>query len=379
MKDILIISSNEEHFHLFNLHLGHLALHFSWGGPLPEALNDVSAEKPAIVFLIHEQFAQLEKWLDDFISADTTVPVICGSGFLEKEQRLTLWEKGAIDVFCFPINRKELEYRLKNFIANESDSGSDSWEMRGRLEDLNLIDLIQSFEAGNKNGILHLQKGTQKGRIEFNKGKIVNARLAKRDPLEAIEVMATWFYGRFWTELDKEKHSKRILLDNQQIILECLNHINLQYKLLTQLPQENVVLFTKPDLNYEELGPLSRSVLLSFKNGNTIQKFLETYSDKSIPVLERMIKWKKQGLLLDKTAFEKRVKKLKEEEQEESGLLKMVSKIFAKSEEEESKTKQSEKEKFEEEEIALSIGRQPHLFNAHKTIPEFIQAIEEIL
>ena len=378
MKDILIISSNEEHFHMFNLHLGHLALHFSWGGPMPDALSDVSAEKPAFVFFIHEQFSQLVEWLDDFNSEDTGIPAICGSGFLEKDQRLTLWEKGAIDVFCFPINRKELEYRLKYFIANESESGTDRWEMRGRLEDLNLIDLIQSFEAGNKNGILHLQKGTQKGRIEFNKGKIVNARLAKRDPLEAIEVMATWFYGRFWTELDKEKHTKRILLDNQQIILECLNHINLQYKLLTQLPPENVVLYTKPDLNYEELGPVSRTVLLSFKEGNTIQKFLETYSDKSVPILERMIKWKKQGLLLDKTAYEKRVKKLKQEE-EDSGLLKMVSKIFAKSDEEESKAEQSEKDKFEEEKIALSIARQPNLFRSQQIIPEFIQAIEEKL
>ncbi len=378
MKDILIISSNEEHFHLFNLHLGHLALHFSWGGPMPEALDDISVEKPAIVFLIHEQFSQLLKWLEDYNNADTGIPALCGSGFLDKEQRITLWEKGAIDVFCFPINRKELEYRLKYFIAAESDDGSDRWEMRGRLEDLNLIDLIQSFEAGNKNGILHLQKGTQKGRIEFNKGKIVNARLAKRDPLEAIEVMATWFYGRFWTELDKEKHTKRILLDNQQIILECLNHINLQYKLLSRLPAEDVVLYTKPDLNYEDLGPVSRTVLLSFKEGNTIQKFLETYSDKSIPILERMIKLKKNDLLLEKSAYEQRIKKL-EKEQEESGLLKMVSKIFAKSEDEESKTKQSEKVKFEEEEMALSITRQPHLFNRRQPIPEYIKAIEEKL
>ena len=378
MKDILIISPNEEHFHLFNLHLGHLALHFSWGGHLPEALEDISIEKPAIVFIIHEQYPQLVKWLDDFNAANTGIPAICGSGFLEEKQRITLWEKGAIDVFCFPINRKELEYRLKYFIANETDSGSDRWEMRGRLEDLNLIDLIQSFEAGNKNGILHLQKGTQKGRIEFNKGKIVNARLAKRDPLEAIEVMATWFYGRFWTELDKEKHTKRILLDNQQIILECLNHINLQYKLLSQLPSEEVVLYSKPDLNYEELGPVSRTVLLSFKEGNTIQKFLENYSDKSIPILERMIKWKKDGLLLEKAAYEQRVKKL-EKEQEESGLLKMVSKIFAKSDEEERKTTQSEKTKFEEEEMTINLTRRPYLFNRRETITEFIKAIEETL
>ena len=380
MRDFLIVSHNEDHFHLFNQHLGHLPVHFSWGGELGDALENIPIENPAIVLLINEDFQELTQWVDAYIAAETEIPFICCSGLLQKEKRLELWKKGAADLFCFPMNRKELEYRLKSFLGTDTDKGPDRWEMRGRLEDLNLIDLIHSFEEGNKNGVLHLQKGAQRGRIEFNKGKIVNARLAKRDPLEAIEVMATWFYGRFWTQLDKEKHTKRILLDNQQIILECLNHINMQYRLLARLPAENKVLYASPDLDYEEMGPTNRNVLLLFKEGNTIQKFLENYSEKSIPVLERMIQWIKDGWLLDKDAFEKKLKQL-QKEKEESGIRKMVNKIFTKSDKKSAPKHPDSGEsskQFEEEEMAVSVTRRSYLFNQYSTLDDFVQALEEL-
>lgn len=379
MKDILIVSDNQDHFNILNNQLGHTSIHFSWGGELSEALKFAPVENPAYILFMDENPRILSEWLDDYNQSDVKIPFICCSRRMSAEERRLLWDKGAKDILQFPVNRKELEHVLHSLVKNVGDSSAESDEMRGNLQDFNLIDLIQTFQDGQKNGVLHLQKATQKGRIEFNKGKMVNARLARREPMESLEVMATWFSGQFWTRLDRKKHTSKIELSNQEIIIECLSHVNKQQQLLNELPNGSQVLYASPKLDYEEIGPTNRNILLLFKDGYSINKFLEQYTDKTTPVLEKIKKWIKEDWLLDQEQLGSSTYR-KKDKQKSGGLFGMMTKVFTKDHGDKAKRIKTDNKEPEnvDEAALLAMAKVPHLFNNIGLLEEFAGEVKKL-
>jgi len=377
MNDVVIVSAKEKYFHLFGTQMGYLPVHFSRVSDLNEAVNLLSVEKPSHLIFVNEDFNIVSDWVQTYRQTKFNVPFLCCTSHISLQQRKELWEPGAIEIISLPMNRKEFEYILKTLFAEAGSALDNSSEIRGRLDDYNLIDLIQTFEDAKRNGVLFLQKGAQEGRIEFNKGNVANARLDDKDPLEALEEMATWFNGQFWAKQDREKHLERIKLDNQQVILDCLNHINTQQELLNELPDKNLLFFAAPGIDYEEIGPYSRNILLLFKEGNSIAYLLENYSQKTIPMLKKIKECLEKGWLLNKEEFEKNLKP--DTKDQVGGLKKFMKKVFGKKENDETKTATPTKKNDEilEEKMLLSISKRPHLFRDLNRLREFAESMEK--
>jgi len=378
MKDIFLISDKQENFNIFYSNLGHLPVHFSWGGGIDEALQSLPIEKPSFIFLVTDNLGFLNDWIDRILQKGITSPIVCFTKHTDQGSRKKIWEKGITELVQLPKHYKEFEYIIK-FITQYDVQEADQRENRlqGRLQDFSLVELIQTFGDAGKNGVLKIFKANAQGDILFNRGRIANARLRNYDPLEAIVVMSTWFSGRFEMEPDREFHRERITLNNQQIIAHCQEEMQHRNQIIRQLPDLNQKLFTRPDLNYEEVEPRERSFLLQFKNGATLNGIIEMHSGHSVRMLQQFKRWLDNQLLLDPQTYDKFLNDLKESENV-SGIRKVFSKMFSRS----SADKHVQPEYVNdvdtslEEQAAQRVQKKPNLFRGRQRIEDFIKELE---
>ncbi len=375
MKDVFVISDNQENFNLFYANYGHLPIHFSWAGEIDEALTYLKAEKPSFLFLVLDQLDLLLAWSGELKAKFQDIPLICFIGRLDIAGRKSVRDAGATEIIQLPINRSELEKILISIMHDETESGEKDHQTQGSLEDFNLIDLLQSFEEGKKNGVLILENGPRKGDIEFNKGKVVNARFQSREPLESITIMSTWFKGQFTAKLDSKRHRERMNMTTQQITFECMNYLNLQEQLLSNLPDRSARFYTAPDMDYEDIGPSDRQILLTFKDGFTIDDILEIYIGNTNLLLERVDKWIRKKWLLRKADYDIHLKEIRDYEKM-SGLQKFINKVFTRVEEDEKSAKKVTRKDKSNDITQIPVVRQEYLFDNRELLISFIIALE---
>jgi len=378
MQDVYIVCSEEEQFNLFYGNFRHLPIHFSWAEDLDSALKYLEIEHPEFVFLISNDIEILQEWVERYNNSGIRIPFLCFTGYNFKDKSRQLWDAGAIDIIFLPMNIKELEYILKTLvILVEKNKSPDMELVEGRLEDFSLVHLIQTFEDGKKSGILILEDGIKKGEVEFIDGQVVNAVYSNRDPLEAVMIMSAWNKGQFKARQGKSNRRKRIALANQQIIMECLNYISIQEKLLKNMPLNNKTLYPSPEINFEELSPRDRNQLLSFKDGNTLEGIMDIFTGNLNQLLRKMEKWIEKKWLVEKSEYDAILKKIKEEENK-SSFAKMIDKVFE-------KTKQSEQKKefeakysyLERTDVVQKVTRKNNRFKDYEKLGSFLKLVEE--
>ncbi len=377
MKDVLIIGERKQDFNLFFLNFTHLPIHFSWAAEIEQALKIIESEKPCFVFFISRDAETILQWLQKYHALEPDIPYLCFTGNLSWDYREMIWQTGAADLIQLPLNRREMEYILKAIILRDGGvKVRDEKNIEGSLADFTVIDLIQTFEDSRKNGIIRLQNGARKGEIEFNKGLVVNANYENRDPMESIKIMATWRNGNFSVKYDRVKHHQRIVLDNQQVILDCLNFIDMQDNLLKKLPAGDNLLYAAPGLDYEEMAPKDRNNLLKFKHGKNIRQFLDEYTGNTNNVLKKIDAWLNDKWLLTEKAYRERVGQKKQSEQK-SGLQKLLKRIFSREEKYVPEAAPAVKSKDEilDEEIKVQVNKKPCLFSNEARLKQFAQAL----
>ncbi len=327
MNTIVVVTERQEDFTLFTANFSHLPVHFSWNTSMQDALDEFSFEQPFIVFVVSKDIEQLQGWVQVYDSSKYQKPLVVFTGSLEWTERDMLWRSGVSDIVELPRSKKELEYILNAFMVGAVSSGKKDNEMQGRLQDLSITDIIDTFDKSSRSGFVLVENDTQKGQLEFYNGKLVNATLPECDPLESVCVMATWEEGVFFSRFDRDKHKERILLDNDQVILECKNYKKSYKQYHNQLPEKTTPLYTDPDLAYEEFGPKDRKIMQQFRNGLSLEDFLRGYTGSLNFILKKIILWLDRKWLLTEDDFRLLKARLKAEERR-SAIGKLFDKIF---------------------------------------------------
>ncbi len=377
MKDIFILADQEEYFNQFYSYFSLQPFHFSWASRVDETIKLLSIEKPAYIFLVTKNIEIMTDWLTILKNGDYNIPFICFTAHITAEERKMLWDHGALNVIQLPIHKVELEKVLKFLLLNNEQTkvnGSNK-ELEGSLEDLNLIDLIQIIQDEKRTCKLVLEKGNKKGEIEFNKGKVVNARYNNENPVLAVKIMSHWMKGRFSIQPSTRSFIKRVKLTNQELILECLDHINKQNELMNRITHKEELLYTKPGLSYEDIAPFERNNLLKFKNGYTIKELVDNYSGDGIVLLQHVMKWLRTNTLLTNEEYEKRLKGVQDLESM-SGFKKMMNKIMGTPDDEAEDAETSEEALTIEEEMLKDVSKKEQLFNNQTLLKDFLSSLE---
>ena len=81
--------------------------------------------------------------------------------------------------------------------------------IQGRLEEMSIIDLLQSLEMGQKSCRLMVRKGTEQGELFFNSGQCHDAKVGKIEGDDAVYKVILWSEGEFEIDFNAANASTR--------------------------------------------------------------------------------------------------------------------------------------------------------------------------
>ena len=195
-------------------------------------------EQVCDVMVAHDGGDALLKAVDeppDLILSDFKMPGLDGRQLYEK---LRAREKTRNIPFLFMASRADIEERLRPMVDGVEEFIAKPFLVRdlvrvtkkvidrvhleklqrraarpgviqGRLEEMSIIDLLQSLEMGQKSCRLMVRKGGEQGELFFNSGQCHDARVGKVEGDDAVYKVILWSEGEFEIDFNAGNGSTR--------------------------------------------------------------------------------------------------------------------------------------------------------------------------
>jgi len=331
MVDGLVITENVALFEELNINFSNERNHFEYANSANLAKEIVALEVPDYLIVIEKKFEKTQQVLEELYEDETIkrIPTLCFLSNRDWMMRGQLWPEGVRDIIKLPIAKNELKFQIDNFISEISDLNLDQDEagMFGKLEDYNLLDLIQTLESNRKTGVLVLYRSREEGKIWFQDGQIQDAKYRALEPVSSILKMVSWLDGDFSITFVDENYEKTIENSNQEILLEAIQHLDDRNRILNSLPDRNEILLISPEADMENMEEGSVSYLRFFHGGHTIASFLDAFDQDDLSLLEIIGNFVESKLIMTREQFDSHFAEI-EQQVEEAGIKKVFKKFF---------------------------------------------------
>ncbi len=331
MTDGLIISSNRAIFDEFNLNFSSELTNFEYAQSVQTAQEVLEWEMLDYLLIIEEKIEDIQLIMQNLQRSPEfkKLPVLCCTANTALTRREMLWKTMVKDIIFLPVSKEEFRLQLESFLHSITVVERDQQitGMQGKLEDYNLLDLIQTLDQNKKTGILTMYHGRDEGKIWFMNGRICEAKFRTFENLAAIFKLVTWLEGDFTISFVEEEYEPKIEQDNQQILLDCIQYIDHRNKLLDNLPDLNESLLISPETDMVQMETDQANHLRFFQGGQTIIGFLSAFDQDELKLLEIIKGFIEKQHLMTRDIFDS-YKTEQEREVGETGLKSVFKKIF---------------------------------------------------
>jgi CheY-like chemotaxis protein len=178
-----------------------------------------------------------------------TIPIMFLSSDTSVESKVKGLQLGVEDYLTKPIYTKEILARIHLALnRRERDSfarGRSSLSktrFTGSLEDMGLVDLLQTIDVSRKSGVLELRSPSGHGTIEFRDGQILDAELGRIHGERAVYRLLLWNEGDFDIEFRPVRTEARIQTPTTGLLMEGMRRVDEWGRLLEQVPPLDAVL-----------------------------------------------------------------------------------------------------------------------------------------
>lgn len=282
----------------------------------------VTTAKSAELALEH-----LEHGAPDLILSDTRLPEMDGFELVKQIRRRSsladvpivfLTEQGALDqkllglglgvddYLAKPIFVREVVSRVQALLARqnrrrlEADSQART-RFSGSLEDMAVVDLLQTVGVSNKSGIAVVSRGGREVKLYFRNGQLVDAATGELRGEEAVYRALTWVKGRFDLEVCEVDVPSVIETSTNALLMEGLRRADEMVRLSEQLPDEESLVDVDHPVLLERLPeiPDELNEVLRLIDGR--RSFLDLIDDSpfdDLSTLTVLSKFYFEGLLL---------------------------------------------------------------------------------
>ena len=235
-------------------------------------------------------------------------------------------EYNIADVIMLPIHREVLNIRLIRILEDcgliSSDLTGMNWE--GSIEEYRLLDLIPLFEKNERDAILELTYGEFHGEVIFFKGKVIDAKFNQMTGLLALEKLALFPNGFFKSTTIKHTDvSDSIGMSNESLLIHLLNQQLEIDEICNKLPGYEEKLRTNPFVVFENPTPLQRKITDLCIKPNSILDIALKLDAPNIEIFTAIDALFKAA----KLDYQQKVEQLILEEQERSGLDKILASL----------------------------------------------------
>lgn len=131
------------------------------------------------------------------------------------------------DFIVKPFFVRELAKQAKNildhvYLEKMQRQAPAEGVIRGRLSEMNIIDLLQSLELGQKTCSLTFNQGGESCRMYFSEGQIHHAESGSIAGDEAVYHVAGWSEGTFQIDFNGRSEKKTTTQSTQGLLMEAL-------------------------------------------------------------------------------------------------------------------------------------------------------------
>jgi DNA-binding response OmpR family regulator len=227
-----------------------------------------------------EALRKVESSAPDLVLSDVKLPRMDGYAFVRKLKERPEWsripvvfltsqrsvedkirglELGVEDYLTKPIFVRELLARVQLLLARrEKDSMAMSrpaqsagrTQFSGSIQDMAVVDLLQTFEVSRKTGVVHLKSGLQNAHVYFRDGKVLDAELGVLTGEEAIYRALTWNEATFEVSFEPVTRQDAIEASTQGVLMEGMRRLDEWSRMTEQLPPLHRAL----EVDHAELG-----------------------------------------------------------------------------------------------------------------------------
>lgn len=180
--------------------------------------------------------------------------------------------------------------------------GRQQKQIEGSLSQISLVDLLQILGLNRKDGVLNLDRGTERGAIYMVEGSVINARVGAVEGEKAFFRLLRWEDGKFWFAPGGAETEVRIAAPLDHLIMEGLRQIDemVSQAAILPAPETQLVLKVAREHLPPGLRPSTQEILLLLEHYRRVQEILDRCTCSDYEALQ-VIK-----VLLDKEIVEER-------------------------------------------------------------------------
>ena len=279
-----------------------------------------------------DALVKIESLTPDLVLSDTRLPKLDGYALVRKlkdrpewasipvvfltsqksiEDKIRGLELGVEDYLTKPIFVRELIARVNLLLARRTQENiaatkapaslSGRTRFSGSIQDMAVVDLLQTFEVSRKSGIVHLKTATQEAHIYFRDGKVVDAELGRMRGEEAIYRSLIWNEAGFEVEFAAVKNEDIIGSSTQAILMEGMRRLDEWGRLLEQLPPLGTVFDIDHVQLLERLNEIPdelNGILRLFDGRRTLAHVVDDSPFEDLSTLSTVTKLYFEGLLV---------------------------------------------------------------------------------
>ncbi len=278
-----------------------------------------------------DALAKIELSTPDLILSDTRLPKVDGYALVRKLKERPEWatipvvfltsqksiedkirglELGVEDYLTKPIFVRELIARVNLLLARRTREGiafrhpatnPGRTRFSGSVADMNVVDLLQTFEVSRKSGIVHITNGDAAAHVYFRDGKVVDATLGKLMGEEAVYRTLIWNEGDFEVEFSKVECPDVIESSTQGLLMEGMRRVDEWGRLLEALPALTTVFEVDSEELLERLNEIPdelNSILRLFDGKRNLMQVVDESPFEDLSTLSTISKLYFEGLLV---------------------------------------------------------------------------------
>lgn len=236
------------------------------------------------------------------------IPVVFLTSQRSIEDKIRGLELGVEDYLTKPIFVRELIARVNLLLAKRTHDRiatsvpvSRRTRLSGSLEDMGVVDLLQTFEVSRKSGVARINDGRREIRVYFRDGKVVDADLGRLRGEEAVYRALIWNTGTFEVEFCPVSREDIIPTTTQGLLMEGMRRVDEWGRLLEQLPPLSTVFEIDHDALVERLNEIPdelNGILRLFDGKRTLLDVVDESPFEDLSTLSTVTKLFFEGLLV---------------------------------------------------------------------------------
>ncbi|MBI3406374.1 MAG: DUF4388 domain-containing protein [Acidobacteria bacterium] len=159
--------------------------------------------------------------------ATRSIPFIFVANRNDIEEKLRPLGAGVEELITKPFFLTEFVQRTKKVVdrinlEKMSKKATRPGVIQGRLEEMGMLDLMQSLEMGQKNCRLTIQHEKEKGEMFFAGGKVVHAVLGALQGNDAAFKLILWSAGEFEIDFNASADKTTTTMSTQGLMMEAM-------------------------------------------------------------------------------------------------------------------------------------------------------------